>query len=117
MFGEPFAHFPGGRGFTGALKADDEPDGRRARAELRLGFAAEKVGELVANDFDDLLIGRKLQQHFLAEGFVADVGDELVRNGEVYVAIEERFADFGEAGIEMLLGEFALAAHVLECAL
>ena len=117
VFGEPFAHFPGGGGFAGALQADDEPDGRRARAELRLGFAAEQVGEFVAHDFDDLLIGRKLQQHFLAEGFRADVGDELVGDAEVYVAIEKRFANFGEAGVEMLVGEFALAAHVLECAL
>jgi hypothetical protein len=117
MLGEPFAHFSGGGGFAGALQADDEPDGRRARTELRFGFAAEEVGQLVANDFYDLLIGRKLQQHFLAEGFFADVGDEFVGDAEVYVAVEKRFADFGEAGVEMLVGELALAAHVFEGAL
>ena len=44
MLGEPFAHFSGGGGFAGALQADDEPDGRRARAELRFCFATEQVG-------------------------------------------------------------------------
>ncbi len=117
MFGEPFAHFAGGGGFAGALQADDEPDRRRARAELRFRFAAEQVGELVAHDFYDLLIGRELQQNFLAEGLFADVGDEFVGDAEVYVAIEKRFANFGEAGVEMLVGELALAAQVLEGAL
>ncbi len=117
MLGEPFAHFSGGGGFAGALQADDEPDGGRARAELRFGLAAEQVGELVANDFYDLLIGRKLQQNFLAESFFADVGDEFICHAEIHIAVEKRFADFGEAGVEMLVGELALAAHVLEGAL
>ncbi len=117
VFSEPFAHFSGGGGFAGALQADNEPDRRRARTELRFRFAAEQVGEFVAHDFYDLLIGRELQQNFLAEGFFADVGDEFVGDAEVYVAIEKRFANFGEAGVEMLVGELALAAHVLEGAL
>ncbi len=84
---------------------------------MRLGFAAEEVGEFVANDFDDLLVGRKLQQNFLAQRFRANVGDEFVGYAEVHVAIEKRFANFGQGGVEMLVGELALAAQVLECAL
>ena len=114
VFGEPFAHFSGGGGFAGALQADDEPDGRRARAELRVRFAAEEVGELVAHDFYNLLIGRELQQHFLAESFFADVGDEFVGDTEIHVAIEKRLANFGEAGVEVLVGELALAAQFLK---
>ena len=43
--------------------------------------------------------------------------DEFVGDAEVDVAIKQSFADFGEAGVEMLVGELALAAHVFECAL
>ena len=68
--------------------------GREANCGLR--FAAEQIGQFVAHDFDDLLIGRELQQHFRAERLFADVGDEFVGDAEVDVAIEQRFANFGE---------------------
>src|SRR5712691_12009047 len=76
MLRKPFGEFSGGGGFTGPLQADDHPDRRRARSENRLGVLAEHRGELVANDFDDLLVGRKLQHDFAADGFRADVGEQ-----------------------------------------
>ena len=86
-------------------------------AILRLGFAAEQFAEFVANDLYDLLVRRKLQQDFRAEGFGADVSDEFVGYADVDVAIEKGFADFGEAGVEVLFGELALAAEIFEGAL
>ena len=80
-------------------------------------FAAEEFAQFVADDFYDLLIGRKLQKNFGAEGFRANVGDEFVGDADVDVAIEKRFADFGEGGVEVLFGELALAAEVFEGAL
>ena len=74
----------------------DQPHRRRPRSELRARFAAEQFGQLVAHDFHHLLVGRKLQQHFRTERFLADVRDEFVRDAEVDVGIEQRFADFGE---------------------
>ena len=67
---EPFGELAGGGGFAGALQADDHPDRRRARSEERLGVLAEQRGELVANGLDDLLVGRKLQHDFAADGLL-----------------------------------------------
>ena len=78
---------------------------------------AEQGGELVANGLDDLLVGRKLQHDFAADGFLANVGEQFVGDADVDVAFEQGFADFGERGVEVLFGELALAAKVLECAL
>ena len=71
---------------------------------------AEHRGQLVADDLDDLLIGRELQHDFAADGFFADVGEEFVGDTDVDVAFEQGFANFGEGGVQVLFGELALAA-------
>ena len=78
---------------------------------------AEHGGELVANDLDDLLVGRKLEHDFAADGFFANVGEEFVGNTDVDVTFEQGFANFGERGVEVLFGELALAAEIFESAL
>ena len=78
---------------------------------------AEQSGELITNELDDLLIGGKLQHDFAAERFAANAGEEFVDDAESDVTFEHGFADFGKRGIEMLFGELALAAEILECAL
>jgi hypothetical protein len=64
-----------------------------------------------------LLVGRQLQEYFGAERFRAHMGDEFIGNADVDVAIEQGFADFGQTGVEVLFGELALAAEILEGAL
>ena len=71
---KPFGELSGGGGFAGTLQPNDHPHRRRARSEDRLGVLAENGGELIADNFDDLLIGRKLQKDFAADGFPPDVG-------------------------------------------
>ena len=115
--GQPFRELAGGGGFAGALKADDHPDGRRPRSEGGLGMFAEQFQQLVADDLEDLLIGRELQQDFRAKRFGANVGQEFVGDVHVDVAIEEGFADANQGGVHVLVGELALAAQVLEDAL
>ena len=78
---------------------------------------AENIGELVANDLEDLLVGRELQHDFAAEGLLADIGEKLVDDADGNVAFEQGFADFGESGVEVLFGEFSLATKILEGAL
>src|SRR5262249_17247809 len=106
-----------GGGLSGTLQTDNHPHGRRPRSKKRFSVLAEKCGELIANHLDDLLIGRKLQHHFAAERFAANGGKKLVNNRESDIAFEHGFADFPERGIEMLVGELALAAQILEGAL
>ena len=84
---------------------------------MRFCFAAEKFAQFVTNNFYYLLVGRKLQEDFGTQRLFTDVLDELVRNADVYVAFEQGFANFHQARIEMFLGDFALAAQILEGAL
>ena len=78
---------------------------------------AEQCAQFVADDLDDLLIRRELHHDFGADGFGADVGEEFVGYVDVDVAFEEGVANFGEGGVQVLVGELALAAKILEGAL
>src|SRR3989442_2179020 len=78
---------------------------------------AEQLGQLVANNFHHLLVGRKLEHHFAAERLATDVGEQLVGNAEGHVAFEQRLADLRQRGVEVLLGQLSLSAEVLERAL
>jgi hypothetical protein len=84
---------------------------------LRAGFLAEEFGQLITDNFYNLLIGRKLEKDFGAERFLADVSEQLFDDREAYVAIDHSFADLGEGFVEVLLGELSLTAEVLESAL
>ena len=78
---------------------------------------AKHGGELVANDLDNLLIGRKLQHDFAANRFRADIGQQFVSHANVDVAFQQRFANFCQRGVQVLVRELALPAQVLERAL
>jgi len=114
---KPFGEFYSGGGFAGALQAEDHPNRRRARSEERLGVLAEHGGEFVANNLDDLLVRRKLQHDFAADGFRADIGEKFVGHADVDVTFEQRFANFRERGVQVLVSELALSAQILEGAL
>src|SRR5713101_743802 len=117
MLRQPSCKFASGGRFAGALQADNHPHGWWARGKERLGVFAEQRSELIANQLDDLLVGRELQHDFAAERFAANAGEKFVDDRESDVAFEHGFADFGECGIEVLFGEFALATEILEGAL
>ncbi len=112
--GEPLRQLAGGGRLARALQADDHPHRRRARGEKRLGVLAEQQRQLIAHNLDDLLVGRKLQQHFGAERLLANVRQQFVDHADVDVAFEQRFADSRERFVHVLLREFSLAAQVLE---
>ena len=115
---EPGGELAGGGGFAGALQAGHEDDGGRLRGELEAGGVfAEDGDELVADDLDDLLGGREGGEHFGAEGFGADVLDEVADDVEVDVGLEEGDADLAQGFGDVLVGERALAAEGLEGAL
>ena len=75
---------------------------------------AEHRRQLVADHFHDLLVGRKLQHHLAADGLRADVGKQLISYADVDVAFEQRFANFGQRRVQMLIRELALPAQILE---
>ena len=79
MLRQPFCQLAGSGGFTGTLQTDDHPDGRRTRRENGLGVLAEQCEQFVANNLDDLLVGRKLQHYFGAQALGANVAQAARR--------------------------------------
>ena len=78
---------------------------------------AQHLDHFVADDFDDLLGGRKGGEHFLAHGLFLDRLDKLLDDPEMDVGLEQRHADLAQRGFHIFGREFAFAAQVLEDAL
>ena len=112
---EPLGELGGGGGFAGALEAGHEDDGGGLRGGAEFGDVfAEEGDELVVDNFYDLFGGVEGGGDFGAEGFGADVLDELLGDGEVDVGLEEGEADFAHGFGDVFFGEGALAAESLE---
>jgi hypothetical protein len=100
------------------LQSGHEHDRRRLRRELHARRVfAESLDQFVADDFDDLLAGRKRSQHFLAHGLGLDAVDQLLDHFEVDVGFKQRQPDFAQGFADVLLAQPSLAAKGLERAL
>ena len=84
-----------------------------ALERLRLR-AAEDLHHLVAHDAQDRLVGREALEHVLPGGAGAHAIDDLLRDLEVDVRLEEGEADLAQRGLDLGLGEDTLAAEGLE---
>src|SRR5579885_481212 len=116
--GEIFREFPGGRGFAGALKADDHHDSRRFIGETEpRGMRSEDFDQLVADDLDNLLRRGKRGEHFLPHRLFLNALDELLNDAEMHVGFQQRDAYLAERGFHVLRREFALSAEIFENAL
>ena len=99
---KPARQLAGGGGFARALQPDDQENAGRLVGEAQLGFvAAQDLDQLLVNDLDDLLGGRKRAEHFLAHGLDFDVLDELFDDLEVDVGFEQRHADFAQGALHV----------------
>ena len=78
------------------------------------GVFAQDVDQFVVDDFYDLFGRRERCGYFFADSAGADVLDEVVDDGEVDVGLEEGEADLAEGVGDVLVGDGALAAEVLE---
>ncbi len=90
-------------------------DDRRTsdQRESDLG-AAEELLQLIADDFGDLLRGRKSGQDVFADGFFADAVGELLDDFEMNVGFQQREADFLQRVVDVPLVERGLTAQGLE---
>ncbi len=77
-------------------------------------MAAEKMDQLVAHDLDDLLRRRERSKHFLADGLLPDVLDELLDDAEMDVGLEQGDADFAQRRLHIFGGQFSFAAQIFE---
>jgi len=94
------------------LQADHHDHGRRDGAELEpLATFAEHRGELVVDDFDQLLAGRHRAKLRDADGFFLDALEKFARELEVDVGLEQHATHFTEAFFDVGFGENAATAQ------
>jgi hypothetical protein len=106
------------RRLAGTLQADEHDDGRRVgRARQSMPAAAEQRHQLVVDDLDHLVGGRERGEHVLADRLRLHTLDEAAHDLEVDVGLEECNADFAECGLDVVLGQPAVAAQLVEDAL
>jgi hypothetical protein len=85
------------------LEADHHDDRRRNRAELEtLTLLAEHRGELVVDDLDELLARRDGAKLRDADGFLLDTFEELTRQLEVDVGLEQNATDLAKPSLMSL---------------
>src|SRR5687768_2770171 len=108
-FGLELARQLGRRGrFPGALQADHHDDGRRHRAQLQtLASLAQHRGELVVDDLHQLLGGRYGLELRDADRLLLDALEELARQREVDVRLQEDATHLAEALLDVSLSENA----------
>ncbi|MNW56373.1 hypothetical protein D3C74_340840 [compost metagenome] len=100
---------------AGALEAREHDDGRRVlRQAQAAALPAEDRHELLVDDLDDLL-GRVERAGDLGrQGPGPDGTGEVLDDGYSDVSVEERAPDLTDRGVDVRLGETALAPQVLE---
>ena len=105
----------GGRRLTGTLKSDHHDDRRRHGAELEpLAPLAEHRRELVVDDLDELLAGRDGAQLRDADRLLLDALEELARQLEVDVGLEQDAAHLAKPLFDVGFSEDAAAAEAGE---
>ena len=106
----------GGRRLTGALQAHEHDHvGRAVLRKGELGVrGAQKRGELVENDLDDVLGGAQRREDVGGEALLLAPGNELLDHAIVDVSLEKGHANLAHREVDVVLGEATLAAELLE---
>jgi len=100
---------------AGALQSCEEDDGRAGLGEGEpSGLAAKDGDELLVDDLDDLLSGVQRPRHLGRQRPLLDRRAEQANNGQGDVGLEQGRADLPHRGIDIGLGQAALAAKALE---
>ena len=95
----------GGRGLAGTLKAHEHDDVGDAVGEHEFGFGgAQKLGQLIKDDLDDVLRGRERFHDLGGQAALLGLGDELLDDLEVDVRLEQRHADVAHRRIDVGFG-------------
>ena len=105
----------GQRRLARALEAGEQDDRRPGLREGEpRGLAAEHGHELLVDDLDDLL--RRVQRagHLRRQRALLDRRGELPHHGQGDVGLEQGGADLADGGVDVRLGQPALAAQSLE---
>ena len=115
FLGQALGELGGGRGLARALKADHHHHRRRIDVDLELRrVRAERFDQLVVNDLDDHLAGRDRAQHLLADGALRHLVDEVARDRQSDIGLEQRDAHFTHRRTDVALVQRAAAAKLVE---
>ena len=112
---EPLGELAGEGGLAGALEAGEHDDGGAGLGQAdAAGFAAEDLNEFLVDDLHDLLAGVQRPGDLGAEGALADLAGEFADHGHGNVGVQQGPADLADCGVNICLGEAALATEILE---
>ena len=96
LFQQQLGEFGAGGGFARSVQPHHQ-DGGGTPFELKaFVFRSEQGGELVRNDFDDLLAGLDALEDLLADRLLFDLVDEPLGDLKVDIRIEQRHAHLAE---------------------
>ena len=112
---QPERELAGQGGLAGALQTGEHDHRRRPLGEPQQpGLAAEDVDQLLVDDLDDLLGRVQGAGELGARGPLLDRGDEVLDHAEVDVGLQQRDPDLPRRGVDVGLGQPALATQALE---
>ncbi len=112
---EPAGQLAGERRLTGTLEAGQHDHGRRVLGELEPPpLAAEDVDQLLVDDLDDLLGRVERLGDLGAARPLLDVRDEALDHRQGDVGLQQRQPDLARGGVDVGVGEPALAAELGE---
>jgi hypothetical protein len=107
---EVLRELAGERGLAGALQAGQHDHGRGRLGEAQdAGLAAEDADELLVDDLDDLLGRVEGLADLAPAGPLLDRGDERLDDRQRDVGLEQRDADLARGGVDVGVGQPALA--------
>ncbi len=112
---EPLGELAGEGCLAGALQAREHDDGGAGLGEADpAGLAAEDLDEFLVDDLHDLLARIQRAGHLGAEGTLAHPAGEFADNGDCDVCVQQGAADLADRGVNIRLGQAALATEILE---
>ena len=116
LLDEVFGQLGGVGRFTIALQAAEHDDGLALVLDDQLrGFlAAHQSDQLLVDDLDHLLGGGQALHDLLPHRAFRDLGAELLRHLVVDVGFQQGHPDFAHRGLDVGLGQFAVAAQFFE---
>ena len=102
-------------GLTRALQAAHQYHRGGLGRNIQLGItAAHECGQLLVDDLNDLLPGKKAFQHLCANGALGHLVHEGLDDLEVDVRLQKSQLDLPHARLHVGLGEFSLVAELLK---
>lgn len=112
---EPEREFGRQGGLARTLKPREQDDGGAGLGITEsTGLATQDLDQFLVDDLDDLLGGIERLGDLFAAGALLDGADELLDDRQRDVCFEQRDPDLACGGIDVGLGETALASQILE---